>query len=56
VLFQILAGALFWCIAAILFVGLCRLTSRLTRWMQRRDWRHVPPPNWACKRNTVNVW
>ena len=19
-------------------------------------WRHVPPPNWACKRSGVEIW
>jgi hypothetical protein len=32
-----------------------RLLKRIRRFWTRvyhNDWRHVPPPNWACKRGT----
>ena len=21
-----------------------------------REWRHVPPPNWACKKGWHDIW
>ena len=36
------------------WINLKRLARRVRDY--HGEWRRVPPPNWACKRNGRDVW
>lgn len=47
------------CVSLLAVLTLAMMIRRLIRQSRRLRhdlWRQVPPPNWACKRNGVEVW